>query len=194
MLDFFSFDFYQIIDSYKYLAIFVLLTFNGFFNLPSSQIIYLVVGYYISKGELNFWMSVISGTAGNVLGNLILSYIVSKYGISFAKKFIYINDSGLLRFKEKVQTGGTIYLIVGKLIPNLKIFVPIIVAISNLSILKSLLIFILGSGLWAILVIKIGYYFGDSISWQYYSVFIIGIAIITISLFYLRFIKVSIKK
>lgn len=182
-------DILSFIDSYKYYAIFILLMLNGLSNLPSSQIVYLAIGYYVSVGKLDFTMSVILGASGNILGNFILSFIIRKYGIDVARKFTYINDKALVAFNEKVSKSGLLYLTVAKLIPNLKILVPVVIGITNLSFIKSLFVYTVGSTLWAIIVIKIGMYFGSSISWQYYTLAITLMAIVVMSLFYLRFIK-----
>jgi membrane protein DedA with SNARE-associated domain len=186
-----SMDILSFIDSYKYYAIFILLMLNGLSNLPSSQIVYLAIGYYVSVGKLDFTMSVILGASGNILGNFILSFIIRKYGIDVARKFTYINDKALTDFGEKVSKSGLLYLTVSKLVPNLKILVPVIIGITNLSFLKSLFVYTVGSTLWAIIVVKIGMYFGSSISWQYYTLAVTLMAIVVMSLFYLRFIKTN---
>ena len=194
MLEILNINFTDLLINYKYWAIFTLLTTNGFCNLPSSQITYLGVGYFVSTGKLDFWMSVMAGTAGNVLGNFILSFMITKYGINFAKKFTYINDKALGSFAQSVNKNGYLYLIVAKLIPNLKVLVPVIVGVSGLPAKKAILVYALGSGLWAIIVIKIGEYFGGNISWQYYSIAVFALALVTVTLFYLRFIKPNIVK
>lgn len=191
MQSIFSTDIILIIDSYKYVAIFFFLLANGVCNIPSSQIVYLAIGYYVSEGKLDFMLSVMFGTAGNVVGNFILSFIISKYGLDTARKFTYINDKALSSFSDKISNNGVLYLTASKLIPNLKIFVPIVVGITKLPFFKSLFIYTVGSALWAIIVIRIGEYFGDSISWQYYTLTVSLLAIVIVSLFYLRFIKAS---
>ena len=66
---------------------------NGIANLPSSQLLYLIVGYFISTGNLLFIPSLIAGTLGNTIGNIITFLLVKKYGKPLAQKLTLLDEN-----------------------------------------------------------------------------------------------------
>ena len=70
MVDWMYMDLHALISSGTYVAIFILMLANGVVNFPSSQILYLVVGYFVSTGNLMFMWAVIAGGLGNTIGNI----------------------------------------------------------------------------------------------------------------------------
>ena len=85
-------DLHTIINNFSYVAIFILMLLNGVANFPSSQLLYVVCGYFVSTGSLLFIPTVIAGALGNTIGNIITFLLVKKYEHSFARKLLMMDE------------------------------------------------------------------------------------------------------
>lgn len=150
-----------------YVTIFVSLFLNGLTNLPSSQIIYLTLGYIININNFNFYLAVLLGAIGNTLGNLFLYRVIynhSDFINSKLAKTLNINFTVLEKYNSYFKNKWWGWLILGKLTPSIKVLVPIICGISKISYLRASIIFFFGSLFWAMAVTYLGFYFGKESS------------------------------
>lgn len=87
------------VQIYKYWAIFII-TFLGAFALPlpSGSIITAAAAFAV-QGYMNFWLVLITGIAGNMVGDSLGYWLVRLYGVSIVHKI------GLGKFfkKERVD-------------------------------------------------------------------------------------------
>lgn len=185
----FDIDLHQLILSFKYIGLFILLISNGIISFPSSQIVYLIVGYFVSLGKISLLPSILVGATGNTIGNLIIYRLVYKYGVSAVKKFAYTDEEHLKMLHKKVEAHGLWFLFIGKLIPSVKVFVPIVAGLARIKMTEAVVIFFASSTIWATAIIYIGYYFGESITMKGYTLVMGAVGIIIAIIFYLRFIK-----
>ena len=89
----FMFDTETIIIGWSYVGIFVLMTLNGFLSFPSSQILYIIVGYFIGTDTLQFLPASFSGALGNMLGNIMLYEVVRSRGVHYLTRFQIFKES-----------------------------------------------------------------------------------------------------
>jgi len=80
-------DVESVILASSYLGIFGLMAVNGFASIPSSQILYIIVGYFVSTGYLAFLPAVFLGALGNTIGNVAIYELTRRYGIEALKNF-----------------------------------------------------------------------------------------------------------
>ena len=73
----------NVIVTLGYIGIFGLMISNGVITLPSSQILYIITGYFIFTGELNFALASLMGALGNTIGNIILYELARKKGLEY---------------------------------------------------------------------------------------------------------------
>jgi membrane protein DedA with SNARE-associated domain len=161
-------DLHSLITSGSYVAIFLLMVGNGIVNLPSSQILYLVVGYLVATSGLSFTWSVIAGALGNTLGNIITYLLVKKYEHPLARKLLMMNEATFTKvhaaLHETFSRKGMWWLFIGKLTPSVKAFVPIVAGLAGTEKVSTSLIFLVASFMWATGVIYLGYAFGEHVS------------------------------
>lgn len=161
-------ELHSLISSFSYIAIFVLMFTNGVINFPSSQFLYLVCGYFISTGHLVFASTVIVGTLGNTLGNITAFLLIKKYGEPFARKLFMLDEAKFKKIYSALHSTfedkGMIWLLLGKITPSIKAFIPMIAGLAKTEPKITSLIFFVGSLIWAIIVTSIGYFFGEHIS------------------------------
>jgi membrane protein DedA with SNARE-associated domain len=141
---------------------------NGLVSFPSSQIIYLGLGYYLSeKPYFEILSYVIIGSIGNTLGNLALFYIL-KYKNSFLEtkilSFLKYDPEKISFYRAKAEKRLFLWVFTGKLIPSVKVFIPILASVLHMKPLSAMLAFFLGSFVWASGLIFVGYFFGKNIN------------------------------
>lgn len=161
-------DFHSIISSGSYTAIFLLMIANGIVNFPSSQILYLVVGYFVGTGSLSFLPAVIAGGLGNTIGNIITYMLVKKYEHPVARKILMMNevtfDNVHGALKETFSKRGIWWLFIGKLTPSIKAFIPVLAGMSRTPLKLTSFIFLVASFVWASIIIYLGKTFGEHVS------------------------------
>lgn len=168
-------DINLIISQFSYLGIFALMTLNGIINIPSSQLLYLITGYFIGTKTLDPSLVIISGALGNTLGNMITVFLVRKHGTSLAGKLLGLNQEAFEKLHstlEKVfKKKGLWYLFLGKITPSIKAFIPILAGLARVNPITASFIFLTSSVLWACGINGIGYYFGKNVSLQSFALF-----------------------
>lgn len=161
-------DFHSLILSGSYVAIFLLMLANGIINFPSSQILYLVVGYFVSTGNLIFAGAVFAGAIGNTIGNIITYTLIKKYERPLARKMLMMDEAmfdkihGALH--DTFSRRGIWWLFLGKLTPSVKAFIPVVAGLARTPTAVTSLIFLVASFIWATAIIYLGFAFGEQFS------------------------------
>lgn len=181
----------QLIINFGYFGIFILIIINGIISFPSSQIIYLISGYFASKRDLNLFIIILLGTLANTIGNIILYEIARKKGLDYTLKFfrhfLYIKNpkQEIKKIEQVFKKKGVLFLFVGKLLNPIKIFIPIPAGIVKMNRIIFTIIVFITSGIWATIFVSFGFYFGKSYqAFGYYGALIFLIAIIVLYIFY----------
>lgn len=182
-------DLHQIILSLSYFGIFFIMIINGAVNFPSSQILYLIAGYFVATGKLEFIPTIIAGSLGNTIGNFIIFYLIYKYGKDIAVKYLHLKENTLHKMHKEFDSRGLIFLYVGKLIPSIKVFIPSIAGLSKIKYSHALTLFSLTSIIWSTIIIYIGYFFGEQITFKGYTLTMSIVGIIMLAIAYKKFIK-----
>ena len=124
-------DLHFFISNFSYVAIFVLMLTNGAVNFPSSQFLYVICGYFISTSSLLFIPTIIAGALGNTLGNLITFLLIKKHGKSLAHKLLLSDEKTFSKIHDTLHVTfnrhGMWYIFIGKLIPSIKAFIPLLI-------------------------------------------------------------------
>ncbi len=161
-------DLHSLISSGSYLAIFILMIANGIVNFPSSQILYLIVGYFVSTGDLTFTGALIAGALGNTIGNTITYMLVKKYDKPFAQKLLMLDTATFTKLHaalhDTFSRRGMWWIFLGKLTPSIKAFIPVVAGLAATPRNATMSIFALASTLWACGIIYLGYAFGENVS------------------------------
>lgn len=179
-------DFHALILSGSYVAIFLLMLANGIINFPSSQILYLIVGYFVSTGNLLFAGAVVAGALGNTIGNFITYTLIKKYERPLARKMLMMEEGMFNKIHSALHDTfsrrGIWWLFIGKLTPSVKAFIPIVAGLARTPTAITSLIFLVASFIWATVIIYLGYTFGEQFSLSSFLgvSFVIGASIVYI--------------
>lgn len=175
-----------LIQSGSYLAIFLLMIANGSVSFPSSQILYIIAGYFIAQGNLALLPVAIVGALGNTVGNIILYELVRKHGRAFVARMKLFPTRELAKVEAAFHKKGAWFIFIGKLLPAIKVFVPIPAGLGKMHRGLFATLMFVASFIWSLAFIAIGYFFGKSSNlFGHYAIALAVIAAIVLFLFYL---------
>lgn len=178
-----------IIAALSYFGIFIMMIANGAVSFPSSQVLYIIVGYFIARGDLALLPAVIGGALGNMLGNMILYEIVRRKGIEYITRFKLFPLEIIRRTEVAFRKRGAWFVFVGKLLPAIKVFVPIPAGLGKMHRGLFAGIMFVATSIWVLPFTAVGYFFGKSKDvFGAYALVLLAIAAIVVFLFY-RYLK-----
>jgi len=178
-------DIEAIILGFSYLGIFGLMISNGLLSFPSSQILYILVGYFVGTGHLALLPASLVGALGNMVGNVLLYEGVRAKGVAFVERFKMFKKEDLKRVEIVFRKRGLWFLFVGKLLPAIKVFVPIPAGLTKVHRGAFAAIMLSASWIWSLGFISIGYFFGKGAEmWKSYGVLLMIIAGTVVFIFY----------
>ena len=153
----------SLLIQFGYGAILVFMITNGAASYPSSQLLYIIAGYFISTGDLAFLPVLILGALGNTIGNLILYEIAKRKGMTVLERFLFVPQKELRKVQILFNQNGAWFLFVGKLIPAIKALIPIPPGIAGMRKSIFLPIIAITSTIWALPFLGIGYFIGKNV-------------------------------
>ncbi len=176
----------QLIITASYAGIFGLMLLNGVLSVfPSSQVIYIVSGYFVYTGDLELILGLILGAIGNTIGGTILYYLVREKGTDYVRKFTLIPEDGIKKAQIVFEKHGAWFLFVGRILPALKVFMPIVAGVAKMKIQAYVPIFFLAALVWAGAFMSIGMIFGKSSDFfGRYAIILFVVAAIVVGIFY----------
>lgn len=178
-------DIEAIIVGFSYIGIFALMVANGFFSFPSSQILYILVGYFVGTGFLGLIPASLAGAFGNAVGNIFLYEIVRLKGVHYIERFGIFRKDDIKRVEIVFRKKGLWFLFIGKLLPAIKVFIPIPAALVHVDRRIFAGIMFSASWIWSLAFISIGYAFGKGAElWKSYGIVLMVIAALVIFIFY----------
>lgn len=157
--------------------------FVGFF-LPGDSLLF-VAGLAVGTGllPLNFFLVIFTTVLAAILGNFVGYY----FGYSLGPRLFKKEDS--LIFKKKYldmtrsfyDRHGGAALILGRFIPIIRTFVPILAGAIKLSFSRFALYNIVGALLWIPIMMTAGYWLGK-ITWvkEHIELIVLGMIVVTI--------------
>ena len=174
-----------LIQGGSYFAIFVLMITNGAVSFPSSQMLYIIAGYFVAQGNLAFALVAFVGALGNAIGNVVLYELARKHGRTFIARMKLFPERELTKVEHAFKKKGAWFIFIGKLLPAIKVFVPITAGLGKFSrVLFAPLMFV-ASFIWALGFISIGYFFGKSSDlFGRYAIILVIVAAVVMLLFY----------
>ncbi len=138
--------------------------FFGFF-LPGDSLLFvsgiLCSDYKLVNGNVTLLIFLIAISA--ILGNFVAYWIGKKSSLMFLKK----NDSWIFNIKYINEANkfynkyGGFAIIIGRFLPVIRTFVPMIAGIVNLNYKKFIIYNIIGAFLWSVSIVLLGFYLGS---------------------------------
>ena len=158
----------NIMNSYGYLGVFLLILIENIFPPIPSELILLFGGFMTTYTKLNIIGMIISSTLGSLIGALLLY----KIGTIFSKEKLKILISGklgrVLKLKNRdidnankwFTNKGKKTVFFGRFIPLIRSIISIPAGINKMNISKFITYTLLGSAIWNLVLIILGHIVG----------------------------------
>ena len=171
-----------------------------------SEIIMPLGGFFVYTGDLNFYILIVSGLIGTVVGALpwyFLGKLLNEKKLSNfidrKGKFVGISLKDLDKSRLWFDKYGVLLVFWGRLIPGIRTLISVPAGIELMPINKFLIWTSLGSLIWVIFLTSSGYLFGENyeIIGSYidnFKVILKPIFLIIILILLIRFFKKKLKK
>lgn len=172
-----------------YTGIFFLMTLNGALSFPSSQILYIIVGYFVAQGNLALLPSMIAGGTGNTVGNIVLYELVRARGRAFVERMKLFPARELTKVEVAFKKKGAWFVFIGKLLPAIKVFIPIPAGLGKMHRGCFASIMFVASSIWSLGFISIGYFFGKSSDFFGRYAFMLAIIAAIVLFFFYRYLN-----
>ena len=170
------------VSSLGYLGIVIMMFLeSSFFPFP-SEVVMIPAGYLASQGKMNFYIVVLLGITGSVLGSLLnyyLAYFLGKPFLLKYGKYFKLTEERFDKLNDFFIKHGAFSTFIGRLLPGVRQYISFPAGLSSLSMPKFIFYTGLGAGIWSFILAIIGYLVGNNkeIVHKYSGIALIGVLI-----------------
>ncbi len=158
----------SVIDQIGLLGTALLIALESVVVPISSEVVLLLTGFNVAKGNFDFFAAVIATTLGSLIGAFFLYFLGRLYSYQrlerlFEKyyKFLRIKNQDLNSVFHKFNKYGNFIILFGRLLPVVRSLVSIPAGLAKIGIWKFAIFTSIGSAIWNALWISIGRSLGD---------------------------------
>jgi len=130
-----------------------------------SEVILPLAGWMVSRGIFNFWVTVLSGTLGCVIGSTI-AYWVGYFGgrplLERWGRYVLISPRDLDIAEHWFGRYGEVAIFFSRMLPVVRTFISLPAGIAEMSFGRFILYTALGSIPWSIALVYVGKELGDN--------------------------------
>ncbi|MFT5659483.1 MAG: membrane protein DedA with SNARE-associated domain [Sulfurimonas sp.] len=155
----------DLIFDWGYMGIFLLMAIESSFIPFPSEIVLIPAGYLASKGDMNFGIILASGLGGSMVGAFINYYLALLLGRKILMqygKYFFISHESMDKMDNFFLKHGAISTFIGRLIPGIRQLISIPAGLSRMNLAVFSTYTALGAGIWALILVSLGYFIGEN--------------------------------
>lgn len=155
----------SVIENTSYLGIaFLMALESANFPIP-SEIVMPFSGFLTERGSFNFWLVVLAGTLGNIIGSWLsyeLGYFGGKRILQKWGYLVLISESDIELGTKWFRQYGAFAVFFSRLLPVVRTFISLPVGIARFNRKKFLILTALGSAPWNFALAYMGVLLGEN--------------------------------
>ena len=129
-----------------------------------SELVMPPAGYWAAKGEMNFFVALLCGVTGSIIGALANYYgaqligrpLIQRYG-----KYVLLSEKNLERSERFFAQHGEISTLIGRLFPVIRHVISIPAGLHRMPLGKFIAYTGVGAAIWCTILTWIGYFLGQ---------------------------------
>lgn len=157
------------VSTLGYPAVFLLMLVESALIPVPSEVTMPFAGFLAGLGKLNFWLVVLAGGVGNLVGSL-LAYALGYWGQErFVRQLVKKYGKYLLITYEEVETAerwfrqrGELIAFASRLLPVVRTFISLPAGFSQMNVFKFSLFTLAGSLIWSAFLAYLGVLMGEN--------------------------------
>jgi membrane protein DedA with SNARE-associated domain len=155
----------SLIFDWGYFGIFIMMAIESSFIPFPSEAVLIPAGFLAAKGEMQIIFIFVSAVAGSLVGAFANYYLAHIFGRKFLLrygKYFFISAEALDKMERYFKRHGHISTFTGRLIPGIRQLISIPAGLAKMNKAEFTLYTALGSGIWALILIFLGYFIGEN--------------------------------
>jgi len=153
------------VGAFGYPGIFIMMALESTFVPIPSEAVMIPAGYLIQQGKMGFFMSLISSILGGIAGSYLNYFIALSLGRPFILrygKYVGVSEKKFLKVEDYFRTHGEITIFIGRLIPVVRHLISFPAGLGRMGHRKFITYTALGAGIWASVLLGLGYIIGQN--------------------------------
>ena len=155
----------NLVEAIGYIGIFLLAVLEIVYPAIPGELVLPFVGFLVAEGKLNFVLSVLAATVGNVLGMFIIYVVSMWFGRPFIERYgrYFLMDKRHLDMSEEFfDKYGDLAVLLGRMIPGYRELVSVPAGLGRMKPPKFLIFTFIGSLIWDLVLVFMGYKLGEN--------------------------------
>lgn len=191
----------NLIESEGLFAVFVLMTAESALIPIPSEVTMPFAGFLAGRGLVDFWLAVLVGAMGNLVGSLLAYWLgfvkgetATRYAISRWGKWLLIRESDFDRAKNWFNKYGQAVTFTSRLLPIVRTFISLPAGIAKMNLAKFSLLTFIGSFIWSGFLAWLGLKLGQN--WlaiepyfRKFQILIITLVVFAVAFYFWRHLK-----
>ena len=158
-------DLVDLIFDWGYMGIFIMMAIESSFIPFPSEIVLIPAGYLVSEGDMSFSLVSLSAIGGSMVGafiNYFLAFLLGRRILKKYGKYFFIKEDAIKKMDSYFQKHGAISTFIGRLIPGIRQLISIPAGLAHMNLAIFSFYTALGAGIWAFILILLGYFIGEN--------------------------------